>query len=160
MNSFTRWWRKTRIHNRSVFKKALSGIPENAVVFNCGAWNAVPCMFYVTCTAADVPPSEAQLQAAKSNSDRCMCSTTGNYLRMSLQILRLRYWRIRWEGMDFRSAAQTSSKFANRQLWKSWASSIFASSQRRSAMFFLSITSVRMLSICFCFVPAFMRRAV
>lgn len=57
--------RKARIHNRSVFKKALGGIPENAVVFNCGAWNAVPCMFYVTCTAADIPPSESQLQAAK-----------------------------------------------------------------------------------------------
>lgn len=58
-------FRPARIHNRAVFEKALNGIPENTVVFNCSDWNAVPCMFYVNCTAFDKIPNEEQIAAAK-----------------------------------------------------------------------------------------------
>lgn len=58
-------YRRTRINNRACFERALKNTPSNAVVFNCGDWNAVACMFYMDCTAYDNLPDETQVSTAK-----------------------------------------------------------------------------------------------
>lgn len=57
-------YRRTRLHNQSVFLK-LNNLPDNTVVFNCGDWNAIPCMFYTRYTAYDYVPGAADIQNAR-----------------------------------------------------------------------------------------------
>ncbi len=59
------FYRKTRINNRKCFERAAKNLPPNTVIFNCGAWNAVPCMFYTSFTAYDGLPTSEQIEAAK-----------------------------------------------------------------------------------------------
>ena len=59
-------YRKTKIYNHDIFANKLKDIPENAVVFDCSSWDAIPCMFFVNCTAFDQLPDETQVNEAKS----------------------------------------------------------------------------------------------
>ncbi len=56
------FYRKTRINNRECFERAGLTLPANTVIFNCGEWNAVPCMYYTGFTAYDGLPSADQLE--------------------------------------------------------------------------------------------------
>lgn len=60
-------YRPTRINNRNEFLYTLRDVPSNALVYNCGQWNAVTCMFYVDCTAYDDPPTAEEIAEAQRN---------------------------------------------------------------------------------------------
>jgi hypothetical protein len=59
------FYRKTRMHNRACFEQVENTLPENAVIFNCGTWNAVPCMFYTSYTAYDHVPDANMIAETK-----------------------------------------------------------------------------------------------
>ena len=59
------FYRKTRMHNREIFEKVAATLPPNTVIFNCGQWNAVACMFYTGFTAYDNVPSAEQIKNCK-----------------------------------------------------------------------------------------------
>jgi len=59
------FYRKTRLHNLARFERIKNTLPVNSVVFNCGAWNAVPCMFYTPYTAYDYLPDANTIAEAK-----------------------------------------------------------------------------------------------
>lgn len=79
------FYRKTRIHNKACFESASQHVPANAVLFNCGSWNAVPCMFYTDHTAYDDLPSAGIIRAAQVQKKSIAIFDDGNLPAYILQ---------------------------------------------------------------------------